>query len=103
MVSNMLSETKLKELARKLTGREDPAEALEETLRGYVEQKLEHYRQEISQLEEKHDVKFEVFAQRLGKDMPLSWEHEQDYMVWEEALTNLKYFRNVRRQLKVHA
>jgi hypothetical protein len=44
----MLSEVQLKQLAHEITGRDDPLEALEETLRSYIEQKLSHYRQEIS-------------------------------------------------------
>ena len=99
----MLTETQLKKLAQEVTGRADPTEALEETLRSYVEQKLSHYRQEVSRLEHKYALSFEAFTERLGKDLPLTWEHEQDYMAWEEALTNLEYFEKITSQLKVHA
>ena len=99
----MLTEKQLKKLAQEVTGRADPTEALEETLRAYVEQKLIHYQHEISRLEYKYALSFEAFAQRLGKDLPLTWEHEQDYMTWEEAITNLEYFEKIASQLKVHA
>lgn len=99
----MLSEAKLKDLARKLTGREDSVEALEETLRGYIEQKIDHYRQQIAQLEGKYGLKFEAFSEKLGNDLPLSWQHEQDFMAWEEALTNLEYLESASQQLKIHA
>ncbi len=99
----MLTEKQLKKLAQEVTGRTDPTEALEETLRTYVEQKLSHYQQEVARLEHKYALSFEAFAQRLAKDLPLTWEHEQDYMAWEEALTNLEYFEKITSQLKVHA
>ena len=99
----MLTEKQLKKLAQEVTGRADATEALEETLRTYVEQKFSHYQQEVSRLEHKYVLNFEAFAQKLGKDLPLTWEHEQDYMAWEEALTNLEYFEKITSQLKVHA
>ncbi|MBI2676181.1 MAG: hypothetical protein HYX24_07000 [Candidatus Aenigmarchaeota archaeon] len=99
----MLRESKLKKLAQDITGRQNSTEALEETLRAYVQQRLGQCRQEIERLEHKYGLKFEVFAQRLGKKLPLSWEHEQDYMIWEEAVTNLQYFKKMAEQLRVHA
>lgn len=103
MVNPMLTEKQLKKLAQEATGRADPAAALEETVRSYIEQKLAHYRQEISRLEHKYGLAFEAFSKRLGKDLPLSWEHEQDYAAWEEAVTNLEYFEGIASRLKVHA
>ena len=103
MVSRMLTEKQLKKLAQEVTGRDDPAEALEETLWTYVDQKLSHYQQEAARLEHKYGLGFEAFARRLGKELPLTWEHEQDYMAWEEAVSNLGYFEKVVSQLRVHA
>lgn len=99
----MLSEAQLKKLAQEVTGRDDPLEALEETLRSYIEQKLSHYRQEILRLEHKYGLTYEAFVRKLGQELLLTWEHEQDYMAWEEALTNLEYLENISRQLTVHA
>jgi hypothetical protein len=103
LVNRMLTEKQLKKLAQEVTGRADPTEALEETLRTYVEQKLGHYQQEVSRLEHKYALSFEAFTHSLGKDLSLTWEHEQDYMTWEEALTNLEYFEKIASQLRVHA
>ncbi|MBI1743486.1 hypothetical protein HYR54_10540 [Candidatus Acetothermia bacterium] len=99
----MLKEAQLKKLAQEATGRDDPAEALEETLRSYVEQKLSQYRQEADRLKHKYGLTFEAFSKKLGKEFPLNWEHEQDYMAWEEAVTNIAYFEKIASQLKVHA
>ena len=99
----MLKEAQLKKLAQEATGRDDPAEALEETLRSYVEQKLSQYRQEADQLKHKYGLTFEAFSKKLGKEFPLDWKHEQDYMAWEEAVTNIEYFEKIASQLKVHA
>lgn len=49
----MLSEAQLKQLAQEITGRDNPLEALEETLRSYIARKLSYYRQEILRLERK--------------------------------------------------
>ena len=97
----MLNEKQLKKLAQEVTGRSDPTEALEETVRSYIEQKVSHCRQEITRLEHKYGLAFDAFARKLGKELPLSWKHEQDYMAWEEALTNIEYFEGVASQMKV--
>ena len=98
----MLSETKLKQLTMEITGRDDLTEALEETLRSYVEQRLSHYRREINQLEDKYGITYEAFREKLNKLFPLTWEHEQDLMTWEEAVTNIEYFEDLLSQPKVH-
>ena len=102
-MNNTLNETQLKKLAQEITGRNDPTEALEEALRSYVEERLSRYRITISRLENKYGLTYETFRQKLSKELPLSWEHEQDYMSWEEALTNLEYFERIASQLTVHA
>jgi hypothetical protein len=99
----MLSEAQIKQLAQAVTGRDDPLAALEETLRSYITQKLSHYRQDILRLEQKYGLTYDTFVQKLGQELPLTWEHEQDYMAWEEALTNLEYVQNLSRKLTVHA
>ena len=99
----MLSEVQLKQLAQEVTGRDDPLEALEETLRSYIEQKLSHYRQDILRLEQKYGLTFDAFVQKLDQELPLTWEYEQDYMAWEEALTHLEDMQTLSRKLAVHA
>lgn len=103
MVSTILTESELKKLAQQATGREDTAQALEETLRSYVEQRISQYRETISRLEEKHGVSFDAFRQVLGNKLPLIWENEQDYMTWEEAVINLGYFEKIADRLQIHA
>lgn len=103
MVKPMLKEAQLKKLALEATGKDNPTEAFEETLRTYVEQKLSQYQKESERLRHKYGLTFEAFSKKLGKDFPLDWEHEQDYMTWEEVKTNLEYFENIAAQLKVHA
>ena len=100
MVKPMLKEAQLKKLALEATGKDNPTEAFEETLRTYVEQKLSQYEKENEQLRHKYGLTFDGFSKKLGKEFPLDWEHEQDYMAWEEAKTNLEYFENITLQLK---
>jgi hypothetical protein len=99
----MLSEAQLKQLAQEITGRDDPRVALEEILQSYMAQKLGHYQQEILRLERKYSLTYDAFVRQLGQELPLTWEHEQDYMAWEEALTHLEYLQNLSRKLTVHA
>jgi DNA-binding transcriptional MocR family regulator len=99
----MLTEAQLKKLALEATGKDNPAEAFEEALRSYVEQKLSHYQKEIERLRHKYGRSWAAFTERLGKEFPLDWEHEQDFMAWEEAATNLEYFEKIAAQLKIHA
>ena len=98
-----MTEIQLKKLAQEVTGRNDPTEALWETLRSYIEHRIQHYRKEINRLESKYGLKYEGFAGKLNNEIDLSWEHEQDYMAWEEALTNLKHFEDITNQMKIHA
>ncbi len=91
------------DLAQELTGQPDPESAVEEALQAYVLQKIRHYRRIAARLQKKYGMSFEEFSHRLGVELPLSWEHEQDFLLWEEALTNLHYFEGRLRQLEAHA
>lgn len=94
-VMSMSKEAELTKLAQEVTGRGSPEEALEVTLRSYLEQKIDDYRQDIQDLETKYRMSFEEFKERLGKELDLSWQHERDFMCWEEAITNLNHFHQL--------
>ena len=81
------------ELAQELTGQPDPESAMSEVLHAYLQLKIRRCRRLIARLERKYGMGFEEFARRLGVELPLSWEHERDFLAWEEALTNLRYFQ----------
>ncbi|MFQ6117521.1 MAG: hypothetical protein ACE5LQ_04570 [Candidatus Bipolaricaulia bacterium] len=96
-------EQELTELAQEITGKERPEEALSTVLKAYLEQQIERYQKVIHGLEQKHGMSFEEFEKELGLKLPLSWEHEKDYMAWEEAITNLQYFQRIAERLKAYA
>lgn len=89
-------------LAQEVTGQPDPETAVGEVLQTYLQQKMRRCRRTIARLEKKYGLTFEGFTQRLGRELPLSWEHEQDFLAWEEALTNLRYFEEHLSQLNAH-
>jgi len=93
----------LAKLAQEITGKERPEEALSAALKGYLEQQVEGYQEVIRELERKYGMPFEEFEEKLGQELTLSWEHERDYMAWEEAVTNLQYFQRVAERLKTYA
>ena len=86
-------------LAQEVTGQPDPESAVGEALKTCLHQKIRRYRRITGRLEKKYGVSFEEFSRRLGTELPLSWEHERDFLSWEEALTNLRYFEERLRQL----
>jgi len=94
-----MHELELKELVCEATGKETPEEAFEETLRGYLEQKIFEYKTTVQKLQGKYRMSFEGFEERLGADLELSWQHEKDYMAWEEAVTNLNHFQEVHHRI----
>ena len=98
-----MTDKELKRLAQEATGIDDATQAIEETLRTYVEVKLDQYRVVIRKYEGQYGFGFEHFSSRLGRDLPLSWENEQVYLTWEEALTHVAYFEELVSQLSVHA
>lgn len=98
----MLKESELTKLAQEVTGRDNPEEALEVALRSYLERKIDDYQQDIQDLEAKYGMNFEEFKERLGKELDLSWQHERDFMRWEEAVTNLNHFHQLLDRLKTY-
>lgn len=92
----------LLDIAQAVTGQPDPSRAIEEALQSYVQQKIRRYRRLVARLHRKYGISFEEFQRRLGTELPLSWEHEQDFLSWEEALTNLAYFEKCLHQLRAH-
>jgi len=89
-------------LAKEITGVQDPDKAISIVLEGYLEQKVAEYRQVVKDLNEKYGVGFDQFKEMLGDQLALTWEHEKDYMDWEEAVTNPGYFESILEKLKAH-
>jgi hypothetical protein len=91
------------DLAQELTSQPDPERAVGEALQAYVHQKIRRYRRTAARLQKKYGMSFAEFHRRLGAELPLSWEHERDFLAWEEALTNLRYFEERAHHLQAHA
>ncbi|MFQ5793700.1 MAG: hypothetical protein ACE5JP_01455 [Candidatus Bipolaricaulia bacterium] len=99
----MLKEQALRKLVREVTGKEHVEDGLGILLKSYLKQKIAEYRRQIAQLEREYGMEFEKYEKKLGEKLPLTWKHEQDYMAWEEAVINLRYFEQVIEQLSTHA
>lgn len=90
------------DLAQEVTGQPNPESAVGEALKTYLQQKIRHYRRVVARLEKKYGMSFEEFSRQLGTKLALCWEHEQDFLRWEEALTNLRYFQEQAQRLQPH-
>jgi hypothetical protein len=93
----------LLELAQEVTGQPNPESAVQEALKTYLRQKIQRYRHVVARLERKYGLSFEEFSRQLGTELPLSWRYERDFLTWEEALTNLRYFEERAHHLQAHA
>ncbi|MBM3127868.1 MAG: hypothetical protein FJ009_04440 [Chloroflexi bacterium] len=91
---------KLGELLIRTTQTTDLEAALFKVLTEYVDFKTATLNQTIKELENKWRLPFDEFAQRartgtLGQDA-YSWEVEQDFWKWEQAVTLLKHYQSLR-------
>jgi hypothetical protein len=90
---------KLGELLIRTTQTTDLEAALFKVLTEYVDFKTATLNQTIRELENKWHASFEEFSQRaregkLGQDA-YSWEVEQDFWKWEQAVTLLRSYRSL--------
>ncbi len=91
---------KLGELLIRTTQTPDLEAALLKVLTEYVDFKIAALSQTITELENKWHLSFDDFVQRaregtLGQDA-YSWEVEQDFWKWEQAVTLLKHYQALR-------
>lgn len=86
-------------LLRRLTGKPGP-EALREILLAYLNSRIRELKARVEEFESKYGMGFEEFREKMGKGLPLDWEHERDGMEWEEAVTLLKYYLEMGRKLQ---
>jgi hypothetical protein len=91
---------KLGELLIRTTQTADLEAALFKVLTEYVDFKTATLNQTIKEFENKWHLPFDEFVQRaregtLGQDA-YSWEVEQDFWKWEQAVTLLKHYQSLR-------
>lgn len=96
-------EEEILKLAQEVTGMRDWDRAVVIALESYLEQKIAEYRQVVESLSGKYGTEFNKFKEMLGRELALSWEHERDYMDWEEAVTNIEHFESALERLKAYA
>ena len=99
----MLTEHELGKIAQWMTGEDKPLQAIRVALMGYAEQMILFYQPTVQCMEDKCGLAFHAFHMRLGEEIPLSWEHEQDYMQWEAAVTNLPELERITLYLNSNA
>lgn len=98
-----MTQEQLNRLATEVTGEEQPEKAFSLTLESFLRRKMDQYRGTIDRLYAKYGLSFDAFTEKLGDELSLTWEHERDFMAWEEAVTNLPYFEKKLEQLKAYA
>ena len=89
-------------LAREITMKEAPAEALGIVLKTYLEQKIAECEDKIRRFEEKYCMNINDFYEKLGDEFGLSWEHEKDYMDWDWATAKLELLKEKRGKLETY-
>ena len=94
-----LSEEILK-IAREVTAREKPEEALTIILRRYIQGRIAECEEEIKKFESKYGMSIKDFYEKLGRDFPLTWEHERDYMDWDWAIAEIEELKERLKKLE---
>jgi len=73
--------------------------ALWKVLLEYVELKREALREQVAQFEGKWEMSFEEFSRQCREGSlqadPYSWEVEQDFWAWEQAVTLLRHYETL--------
>ncbi len=91
---------RLGELVTRVTQTPDIEAALWKILSEYVDLKTSMLRASIARFEQKWGMTFDEFSRGLREGTLnqniYSWETEQDYWKWEESVTLLKHYENLR-------
>jgi hypothetical protein len=87
-------------LLTRTTQTPDLETALWKVITEYVDMKIAALKENIAQFEQKWNMSFDEFSSRcrdgsLDKDV-YSWDTEQDYWNWEQAVTLLKHYEALR-------
>lgn len=91
---------KLGELLIRTTQTPDLETALWKVLSEYVDLKIAALNETMAELEQKWQMSFDEFSKRLhagtlDKDS-YSWEVEQDFWKWEQAVTLLRHYQTLK-------
>ncbi len=89
-------------MAREITMKEAPEEALGIVLRSYLEQKIAECAEKIRCFEKKYGMNINDFYEKLGEEFSLSWEHEKDYMDWDWATAKLEHLKGKLGKLETY-
>ena len=97
----------LVKMAKEVTMKSTPEEAISATLRAYIEQKVSHCETNIRRFERKYGMSYEEFdrriqdiefSEKLGKEKGII-NVENDYFDWGGFVTELSYFNERLRDL----
>lgn len=90
---------RLGELLTRTTQSPDLETAVWKVLSEYVEMKVVALTGAITRFEQKWEMSFDEFSHRCKdgtlKQDPYSWEVEQDFWAWEQAVTLLQHYHSV--------
>lgn len=72
-------------------------ELLKKLLIIYINQQIKTYQKQIQDFEKKYQLSFEEFTRAIqGK---ASWQDEDDWMDWEDAVLFLKKWENIKEEV----
>ncbi|MEM2957723.1 MAG: hypothetical protein QW261_05525 [Candidatus Jordarchaeaceae archaeon] len=87
-------------IIKEVTMRDNVDEALTLVLGRYILQRISECKAGIKRFEEKYNMPFEKYEERLGVDISLSHEHEMDYAMWGALLDELEELEKLLGKLK---
>ena len=89
-------------VAKEVTAKEKPEEALAIVLKGYIQNRIDECEQKIKNFESKYGVGIKEFYEKLGTGFSLSWECEKDYMDWDWTIAELEELKGAIEKLKTY-
>jgi len=89
-------------VAKEVTAKEKPEEALAIILKKYIQSRIDECEQKTKNFGSKYGVDIREFYEKLGTDFSLSWECEKDYIDWDWTIAELEELRRTLEKLKTY-
>jgi arginyl-tRNA synthetase len=89
-------------VAKEVTAKDKPEEALAAVLKEYIQRRIDKCEQKIKKFESKYSVGIKESYEKLGTDFSLSWECEKDYRDWDWAIAELEELKGTLEKLKTY-
>lgn len=88
------------EMAKEATMKKTGEEAVKTLLAEHIKRRIDQCREEVRRYELKYGVSFSQYEKLLGEKIPLTYEHEKDYMRWGALLDEIEELEKMQRKLE---